>query len=47
LGNRAPQSGGEILGSKINGDAAPDMTGGFSPFNGAPLPDPADGPIPF
>ena len=41
LGNRAPSGGGEILGSKINGDdngAAPFMPGGEDPFGGGPLP---------
>ena len=52
LGNRAPQGGGgEILGSKINGTPPSDLSGGFGPFEGpfegAPLPTPNDGPMPF
>jgi len=48
LGNRAPQSGGEILGSKIDGNAPTDLTDFNDPFGDSPLPPPpADGPAPF
>ena len=48
LGNRAPAGGGEILGSKIDGQAPSAMPDGFSPFaDDAPLPMPGDGSVPF
>ncbi len=47
LGNRPPQTGGEILGSKINGNAPAGLDDGFSPFNDAPLPPLGDGSFPF
>ena len=49
LGNRAPMGGGEIVGSKINGDGNPPMPDDYNPFeNGAPIPPPSgDGPLPF
>ena len=38
---------GEILGSKVNGSSAPDLSAsGFAPFGDAPLP-PPDGQVPF
>ena len=48
LANRPP-IGGEIVGSKINGDGQmPDIASGYDPFGGAPLPPPTnDGPLPF
>ena len=51
LGNRAPMGGGEILGSKVNGNnnTPPDMHEGYDPFGGgAPIPPPdSNGPLPF
>ncbi|MBQ9668699.1 MAG: replicative DNA helicase [Prevotella sp.] len=47
LGNRPPQAGGEILGSKINGNAPVGLDDGYSPFNDDPLPMPTDGNAPF
>ena len=49
LGNRAPVGGGEIIGSKINGNNTPPDMDGYDPFaGGAPLPPPSnDGPLPF
>ena len=50
LGNAAPPLGGEILGSKVNGDSHPTMTNddSFSPFgNDDPLPYPDNGPLTF
>ena len=51
LGNRAPMGGGEILGSKVNGNnnTPPDMPEGYDPFGGgAPIPPPdSNGPLPF
>ncbi len=50
LGNRAPM-GGEILGSKVNGNGniPPDMPDDYDPFAGAaPIPPPdSNGPLPF
>ncbi len=50
LGNRAPM-GGEILGSKVNGNGntPPDMPDDYDPFaSGAPIPPPdSNGPLPF
>ncbi len=50
LGNRAPM-GGEILGSKVNGNGntPPDMPDDYDPFaGGAPIPPPdSNGPLPF
>ena len=50
LGNRAPM-GGEILGSKVNGNdnTPPDMPDDYDPFaGGAPIPPPdGNGPLPF
>ena len=50
LGNRAPM-GGEILGSKVNGNdnTPPDMPDDYDPFaGGAPIPPPdSNGPLPF
>jgi replicative DNA helicase len=50
LGNRAPM-GGEILGSKVNGNGntPPDMPDDYDPFaGGAPIPPPdGNGPLPF
>ena len=51
LGNRAPMGGGEILGSKVNGNnnVPPDMPEGYDPFGGgSPIPPPdSNGPLPF
>ena len=51
LGNRAPMGGGEILGSKVNGNnnTPPEMPEGYDPFGGgAPIPPPdSNGPLPF
>ena len=50
LGNRAPMGGGEILGSKVNGNnnTPPDMPEGYDPFGGSPIPPPdSNGPLPF
>ena len=49
LGNRPPAAGGEILGSRINSAAPANMpSSGYDPFEGSPLPPPADnGPMPF
>jgi replicative DNA helicase len=45
--NHAPQEGGEILGSRINGEAGP-TPDGFDPFGGSPLPPPpTDSQAPF
>ncbi len=47
LGNRpVHDGGGEILGSKVNGENQQMPPNGFTPFADAPLP-PADGPLPF
>ena len=42
-----PTQGGEIIGSKINGNMPQDMPNNFVPFGDAPLPPPGDGPMPF
>ena len=51
LGNRAPMGGGEILGSKVNGNnnTPPEMPDGYDPFSsGSPIPPPdSNGPLPF
>jgi len=48
LTNRAPQGGGEIIGSKINGELPGEMPGSFSSFNDIPLPQPTEnGSVPF
>ena len=51
LGNRAPMGGGEILGSKVNGNnnTPPEMPKGYDPFGGgSPIPPPdSNGPLPF
>ena len=51
LGNRAPMGGGEILGSKVNGNnnTPPEMPEGYDPFGGgSPIPPPDNnGPLPF
>jgi replicative DNA helicase len=48
LGASNPQSGGEILSSKVNGDSDVPLPDGYDPFgSGMPLPPPSDGPMPF
>ncbi|MBR6318989.1 MAG: replicative DNA helicase [Prevotella sp.] len=49
LDYRSPRGGGEILGSKVNGQAPEDLPPGFSSFDDSslPLPPPADGPLPY
>ena len=49
LGNRAPIGGGEILGSKVNGDGntPPEMPEGYDPFGSTPVPPPSNDPLPF
>ena len=48
LDHRSPQGGGEILGSKVNGQAPDDLSSGFSSFDDTSLPlPPADGPAPY
>ena len=48
LSDRSQQGGGEIRGSKINGDNNNPLPGDFNPFEGSPLPPtPMDGPPPF
>jgi len=48
LTNRAPQGGGEIIGSKINGELPGEMPGSFPSFNDIPLPQPTEnGSVPF
>ena len=46
---RTPAGGGEIVGSKINGDMGgePFVPGQSDPFGGDPMPDPGNGPLPF
>ena len=49
--SKKSDSGGEIIGSKINGEqdggAQPFIPGQSNPFAGTPLPEPGDGPLPF
>jgi replicative DNA helicase len=48
IGNRPPVGGGEIIGSKINGENPPEMPDGYDPFAGGSIPPPSnDGPLPF
>ena len=49
IGNRAPATGGEILGSRINGGDGNMPPAPFDPFAGSPLPPPTDdgGVVPF
>ena len=47
LSNRAPEGGGAILGSKINGDDNGPMPGDYNSFEGGALPPPMEGPVPF
>ena len=48
ISHRAQPSGGEILGSKINGEGQQMMPQNFGEtFSGSPLPPPEDGPMPF
>ena len=49
--SKKSDSGGEIIGSKINGEqdggAQPFIPGQSDPFAGTPLPEPGNGPLPF
>ena len=45
--NKTNMSGGEILSSKVNGQAPEDLPNDFGSFDGVPIPPPDNGPTPF